>query len=92
MKPRFFVPDLVLVALLAFGAGMASVSQWQDFVTDEIERAKAACDYRPHPVSDVTWDLYRRGLAPVGTAWYYTQMMDSRNGAAATCMRERLGP
>ena len=49
-----------------------------------------ACDYDPHAISDVSWDLYRQQLVPLGTAIYYTNMMKSVNRPAATCLGKVL--
>ncbi len=50
----------------------------------------AECNYFPHPISDVSWELYRQGLIPLGTAGYYTGALRSVNGPAAKCLREVL--
>ena len=47
----------------------------------------AECDYSPHPISDVSWELYRQGFIPLGTAGYYTHTVKSVNGPAAKCLR-----
>ncbi len=48
------------------------------------------CNYSPHPISDVSWELYRQRLVPRGTPGYYTMMVKSVNGDAAECLKERL--
>lgn len=57
-----------------------------------VHRAMEVCGYIPHGISDVAWELYARGKAPLGTAYYYTRAVNSRNHPAAVCMRERLEP
>lgn len=63
-----------------------------DLLPSEIDRLMNRCGYDPHPISDVAWELYERGLVPVGTAWYYTVMLKSANGEAGDCMRNELEP
>ena len=48
--------------------------------------ARAICGYVPHPISDVAWELVDRGLAPEGTALYYSRMMRSANIPFVECM------
>lgn len=48
------------------------------------------CDYDPHPISDVSWEMYRQQLIPLGTANYYTQVVKSVNIPAAKCLRDVL--
>lgn len=59
---------------------------------DSLLPLKQACGYDPHPISDVAWELYDRGMIPPGTAWYYTGLFKSWNSKAADCMRDELEP
>ena len=57
---------------------------------DALRVILADCDYSPHPISDVSWELYRQRLIPLGTAGYYTRIMKSVNIPAVECLLKRL--
>lgn len=92
-------PTVCLVAMLLVGVATGY------FIADDTvfrhERAVAAdkhvlylileaCDYDPHPISDVSWEMYRQQLIPLGTATYYTGMVRSANIPSAKCVSEVL--
>lgn len=56
--------------------------------TERVSVAMDACGYIPHPISDMAWEFYARSPQRymIGSAWYYTSMMNSRNADAADCM------
>lgn len=62
--------------------------------THRINVAMEACDYDPHPISDIAWELYARSgdRYRLGAAYYYTWMLKSSNGKAAKCMIKLLDP
>ena len=57
---------------------------------DALHVVLAECNYSPHPISDVSWELYRQGLIPLGTAGYYTRTVKSVNIPAAACVKRVL--
>ena len=56
--------------------------------THRIEVAMEACEYIPHPISDMAWGFYARDSKRylIGSAYFYTGRMNSRNSKAAGCM------
>ncbi len=78
-----------IVAAFALLAGVL-VGQ-RDEIWDRSDRRELAsvldgCGYVPHPISDVSWELYREGLVPLGMAGYYTRMPRSVNLEPARCL------
>ena len=90
-REKLFVPFVVGFMALGYAMGV--------FVTEiarphmwPIDRAKAVCGYIPHGISDIAWEPVGRKEAPVGSAHYFTVMMNSDNQEPGNCMRDRLEP
>ena len=64
---------------------------WLYIFPEPVQKAMDDCEYIPHPIADVAWELYRRELIPIGTALYYSRMTNSDNIDPATCMNDLLG-
>jgi len=58
--------------------------------TDALRVVLTECGYSPHPISDVSWELYRQNLVPMGTAGYYTATVKSVNIPVVECLRDVL--
>ncbi len=79
-----------LAILLGIGMGFWLAIGTQHAIDALWSKVYAECDYTPHPISDVAWELYQRGLVPLGTATYYTRMVRSDNIPAADCLAVRF--
>lgn len=53
----------------------------------------AECNYTQHGISDIAWELVRIGRAPVGSAAYYSGLVNSKNSSNAlkACMGKYYG-
>jgi hypothetical protein len=90
---RDFTAIEIVVAFIfgmLVGIALASIEKDRDEAPGLTLSAQLkACGYTNHGISDVAWELYARGLIPLGSALYYTNMVRSSNTEAAKCM-ERL--
>ena len=94
------VTQVVLFAMFSVGVFMAGALLTEDVLLREMvatSKDKDAlrvvldeCGYDPHPISDVSWEMYRQQLVPQGTAGYFTRMVKSVNIPAAKCLQARL--
>jgi hypothetical protein len=79
---------------LSFWAGTLAFD-WHTTHSRALLRANlAACNYTPHPIADVTWELVRTGKIPVGTAAFWSATVTSKNLPAAAlkaCMAKHYG-
>jgi hypothetical protein len=95
MRPT--ITQLVLFAMFSVGMFLAGALLNESVLLREsnaIAQDKDAlrvvldeCGYSPHPISDVSWELYRQWLIPRGTAEYFTMSVKSVNIPAVECLR-----
>ena len=85
---------ILLLLFIAVVIAMPSLAPIVFPNKNRVENAMEFCEYIPHPISDVAWELYSRepDRYRIGAAVYYTKMMNSHNANAADCMIQRLEP
>jgi hypothetical protein len=81
-----------ILACLAFGAGTwsekASTLRAEHALFAKLE----ACGYQHHGISDLAWIYYLKGMAPAGSARYYSSMVSSQNtGEVYECIKREIG-
>ena len=67
-------------------ASWAVYSLTQPSAPQRFQAVLDSCSYESHGISDIAWEVYRKGKAPKGSALYYTRLLRSSNIPAAKCL------
>ncbi len=73
MDRRYFLTLLVALGAAKVGWELEGIDRWVFLKRLE------ACGYHRHAISDVAWELYRRGAVPRSAALYYSRLVNSDN-------------
>lgn len=85
--------ELCLIIVVVVSAAMVGAVAYR--IGDDAGRSALAdrlneCGYEPHPMSDVAWEMVRRGEIPVCTAAALSHMLRSSNAQSEIeiCMEQ----
>lgn len=92
MTYLFKIAALGVALCASFGLGVWVEREGSVREEAALMKRLEACGYEHHGISDLAWYYYLKGLAPAGSARYYSSMVSSKNtGEVYECIKREIG-
>ena len=81
---------MTMYFLGSFGHGLHRLAAAIQADRDTLQATLDQCEYVPHGISGIGFEVYRQGLVHKGAALYYARMVRSINPAPSKCLDQVL--